>query len=439
MNYMVFHLLLACILLGAGVVSARDNTSGQAAPPGLSPFAPSPLLKTGRSLTPWLAWAGKAEVEYLHTIHVPLPSGGTGDDTALTPELSLAFALAPSRYVQGFLAVKLLGEFTHVPEEPDTHDFGVELIEALLRFTPLGDGRLAVHIGRQKFTDGREWLYDEELDAARAVYLWPRGAVELAVSRGGLVHKDVLLRQDTEHHHTYLARGSYAPHQHLRLAAYVLWRDDRTAARERPLFFGLHADGTLLEHLRYWLESAYVRGRDGAQPVRGFGVDVGGTYAPPLPFAPSVTLGFAFGTGDGDPNDGVDTGFRQTGLHGNKGKFNGVAGFQYYGEFLDPELSNLAIWTVGFGLKPGNQSSLDLVYHNYHQHKAADHLRDARLPAPPDGRHTHLGHEIDLVLGSKSLMPVELTLVLGYFAPGKAFPATYAPSVFFRFNVQVAL
>ena len=425
------------MLLVGDVVSALDTTPGPAALPDLSPFAPPTALQTRRSVTPWLTWGGEVEVEYLHTTHARLPSGGTGDDAALIPELSLALALAPSRYVQGFIAVKLLGEFTHVPEEPDTHEIGFELTEAFLRVTPLGDGPLAVYIGRQTFTDDREWLYDAELDAARAVYLWPHGAVELAVSRGGLVHKDVLLRQDTERHDTYLVRGTYAPHTRLHLAAYVLWRDDRTEARERPLFFGLHADGMLLEHLHYWLESAYVRGRDGAQPVRGFGIDVGGTYAPPLPFAPSVTLGVAFGTGDGNPDDGMDTRFRQTGLQGNKGKFNGVAGFQYYGESLDPELSNLAIWTVGLGLKPSKKSSLDLVYHDYHQHTAADTLRNVRLQVTPDGRHTHLGHEIDLVLGSKELTPLDLTLVLGYFTPGKALPSTSTYSVFFRFNVQV--
>lgn len=437
MHHVVFQLLLSCLLLVEGVVSARANTLGQPAPPDLGPFAPRPLLKTGKNLGPWLTWGGKAEVEYLHATHVPLSSGGTGDHTALEPELSLGFALAPSRYVQGLLAVKLLGEFTHVPEEPDTQERGFELTEAFLRFTPLGDGRLAVHIGRQKFTDSREWLYDEELDAVRAVYLWPYGAVELAVTRGGLAHKDVLRRQGTEQHHTYLARGTYALHKGLHLAAYVLWRDDRTAARERPLFVGLHATGTLREHLHYWLEAAHVRGRDGTQPLRGFGVDVGGTYAPPLPLAPSVTLGFAFGTGDGDPDDGVNTAFRQTGLQGNKGKFNGVAGFQYYGELLDPELSNLAVWTLGIGLKPGKLSSLDLVYHAYHQHQAADHLRSARLPVTPDGRHTRLGQALDLVLGSKALMPAELTLVLGYFAPGQALPSAYVPSIFFRVTAQV--
>jgi hypothetical protein len=81
--------------------------------------------------------------------------------------------------------------------------------------------------------------------------------------------------------------------------------------------------------------------------------------------------------------------------------------------------------------------TLDLVYHDYHQHKAADTLRNVRLQVTSDGRHTHLGHEIDLVLGYKEITPLDLTLVLGYFTPGKALPFTATYSVFFRFNVQV--
>ena len=34
----------------------------------------------------------------------------------------------------------------------------------------------------------------------------------------------------------------------------------------------------------------------------------------------------------------------------NRGKFNGVVSFRYYGEVLDPELTNLRILTLGIGL-----------------------------------------------------------------------------------------
>ena len=106
-------------------------------------------------------------------------------------------------------------------------------------------------------------------------------------------------------------------------AAYVFIRDDRSLARERPVFVGLQARGALGEALTYWLELAHVRGRDGPRSIREWGVDVG------------------------------------------------VTCFKYYGELLDPELSNLAVATLGLGLRPTEWSSIDLVAYHYRQATAS--------------------------------------------------------------------
>ena len=47
------------------------------------------------------------------------------------------------------------------------------------------------------------------------------------------------------------------------------------------------------------------------------------------------------------------------GLQENEADFGGAASFKDYGEVLDPELSNLAIFTVGLGLRPSEKFSLD--------------------------------------------------------------------------------
>ncbi|MGE3541994.1 MAG: alginate export family protein [Candidatus Tectimicrobiota bacterium] len=423
------------------MVSVLEPSQQVRSAPVLSPplplFMPRTALRAEGRLAPGLSWGGKAEVEYLSVTPGYRPFGSNTGASALEPELSLGLALRPNPYLQGFMAVKLLGEFTSLPQEPDQHETGVELTEAFLLYKPLWDERLVVQIGRQTFSDAREWLYDDELDAVRLFYRCSQGTLELAASRGGLLHKDILRRQATEQQYTYLIHPTYAPHPSLHLAAYLLWRQDYTSARDRSVFLGLRASGRLRDDLTYWLEAAHVRGQDGGQHLRGFGVDLGATYTLPLPLTPAVTLGWAFGTGDGEADDATDSSFRQTGLHGNKGKFTGVSGFQYYGEVLDPELSNLLIWTAGFGIRPSRRSSLDLVYHDYYQHQAATDLREARLPAVLNGRHTHVGREIDLVLGVRDFVPLEITLVLGYFAPGKAWDSAASGSVFVRANLEV--
>ena len=118
----------------------------------------------------------------------------------------------------------------------------------------------------------------------------------------------------------------------------------------------------------------------------------------------------------------MDRRFRQTGLQENEARFSGVTRIQYYGELLDPELSNLAIFTGGIGIRPTKRSSIDLVYHYYLQDKVSTSIRSAEIDADPSGLSKRLGSEIDLVVGYEKLKDIEVKCVLGYFIPGKAFP-----------------
>ncbi|MGH9390554.1 MAG: alginate export family protein, partial [Vicinamibacteria bacterium] len=168
---------------------------------------------------------------------------------------------------------------------------------------------------------------------------------------------------------------------------------------------------------------AYAGGQDGANRIRGWGVDLGATYEFPVPWKPALTLGFAFGSGDANPDDGTDQSFRQTGLQENEGDFGGATTFKYYGEVLDPELSNLAIFTAGIGIRPSEKFSLDLVYHYYLQNRASATIRNAGIDAEPSGRSRRLGSGIDFIVGVQELWDrLDVKLVVGYFLPGAAFP-----------------
>ena len=131
-----------------------------------------------------------------------------------------------------------------------------------------------------------------------------------------------------------------------------------------------------------------------------------------LPLEPSLTVGFAIGSKS----------FRQTGLQDNSGRFNGVSKFKYYGEVLDPELSNIMIWTGGLGIIPFDETSLDIVYHYYAQVKKSDKLRDANVDEDLTGEDRDLGHEVDMIFGSEIIKNVQVVLITGVFMPGKAFP-----------------
>jgi hypothetical protein len=210
----------------------------------------------------------------------------------------------------------------------------------------------------------------------------------------------------------------------------------------RLIWFGLSANGRIRlggpGRLYYWLDVAGVSGKDtftdysgprGSQivasretvDVLGAGLDVGLIWETRLPGRPSLSLGYAFGSGHAGDTEERDRGFRQTGLQGNSDRLRGVVSFGYYGEQLDPELSNIHILTAGVGIGFFERSSVDLVYHHYRQDRAAPFLRDAGVKRDPLGIHKPIGDEIDLIVGWEDLEPLELKLIASAFRAGKAF------------------
>jgi len=381
--------------------------------------------ETRYRLTPSLSFGAEIELDYIFRRNRDLDGRRDDETSLLAPELSLAFSLDPAPMLQAFLNLTLSRELV-LAEGPDgagaREEAAVEVKEAFVRLRP-GDV-FSLQLGRQRFEDEREWLYDEELDAVRLRYGLGAFALEASASRNGLVRKDLASDADRDRINNYILHARYRLPREIELEGYVIVRDDRDADRRRLVFLGVRSRGEPVEDLDYWFELGYVGGRDGPSRVRGWGVDLGVTYELQVGPKPALTLGLAFGSGDRNPEDGLDRSFRQTGLQENEGDFGGSASFRYYGEVLDPELSNLAIVTVGLGVRPGEQFSLDLVYHYYLQHRASTALRSA-LDAEPSGRSPHLGHGLDLIVGLEEIWArLDVKAVLGYFWPGAAFPGS---------------
>lgn len=388
-------------------------------------FDPEAPPETRYRLGPFLTFGAEIELDYVFRRNLDLDDRRDDDVSLLTPELSLAWSFDPAPTFQAFLNVALSREFVlaeGVDGAGTNEDIALEVKEAFLRAGPLPGG-LSIQIGRQRFEDEREWLYDEELDAVRLRYGRGALAVELSASRNGLVRKDVLSAAERERINNYVLLASYRLPREIELEGYAIVRDDRAADRRRPVFLGVRSRGEPVQDLDYWLELGYVGGRDGPNRIRGWGTDLGLTYELQAGPRPALTLGLAFGSGDGDPDDGLDRSFRQTGLQENEADFGGAASFQYYGEVLDPELSNLAIFTAGIGVRPSERFSLDLVYHYYLQHRASNALRNAGIHAEPSGRSRRLGGEVDFIVALVEIFNrVDVKAALGYFVPGAAYP-----------------
>jgi alginate production protein len=380
--------------------------------------------ETRYRLTPALTFGAEVELAYEFRRSLEREERREVDESSLTPELSLAASFDPNPAFQGFLNVALLREFLleGAGDTGASEEVALELTEAFLRLGALSDGP-SVQVGRQRFEDEREWLYDEELDALRLRYLRGALAAELSASRHGLARKDLLRPNRGERIDNYALGATYRLPRSIELEGYAIVRNDRAADRRRPVFLGVRSRGEPVEDLDYWLELGYVGGRDGPERIGGWGLDLGAIYEWQTGPRPALTLGVAFGSGDRDPDDGLDRSFRQTGLQDNEGDFGGSASFKYYGEVLDPELSNLAVFTAGTGIRPGERFSLDLVYHYYLQHRPSEALRDAGIDAEPCGCSRRLGSAVDLIVGLEEVRGrVDAVAVLGYLSPGAAFP-----------------
>ena len=286
--------------------------------------------------------------------------------------------------------------------------------------------------GRRNFEDPRLWLYDAALDAFIVKHRLGDVHTEASVSRENLWDLDLMRNVPRGRIDNYIWYTEYRRIEDHKLAGYAIYRYDnqRPSQEGRPLFMGVRAYGRPSDAFNYWTELGVVRGTDELrQKLSGHAFDVGFTYRfPDLPLTPSFTLGFASGSGDGNPADNKNTAFRQTGLQSNETRFGGVTQFKLYGEALDPELSNLQIFTAGVAFRPLANVFVDLVYHRYRLNSFAEELRGSAITALMNQGDTPLskevGSEFDVILGFRNMFGLRrlgFELRAGWFFPGNAF------------------
>ena len=384
------------------------------------------------------------------------------DDDEVVPDLSAIVGIAAD-LGSTFLYTELLAEreFFLEGEEPlqeETSD--VRLGETYFELRGIATPRLSLAIGRQKFNEEREWYYNTKvLDAVRALVDLPGVALEASVSRDLFDESRNLREQDKTN---VIIQARHEEGDDLELQGYFIRRDDDAEIEESPRILGLRLLGEPGRHFEYWADLARETGRRGVfdavtattvtRDVRAEAADLGATFRPRVAWDPSLTLGYAWGSGEVEaalPEDldereaalallasDTDGTFRQSGIERNRGKFNGVVSFRYYGEVLEPELSNLRIITAGLGLRPRRSVSLDVIYHRYRQDEAGRRLSNAGIDGDPDGTDPELGEEWDVALGFEPDRRVELRMTAGLFLPGDAFDPELEPASAVRLQAK---
>jgi alginate production protein len=405
------------------------------------PFDPNAPPRTTIPIGPNLTFGGYIELNAESDRGYSLNTKTNDATSIFTPKLSPAFSYDPNRYLQIYANPTVETPVAFEETIDNTQTPAVKLNLAFLTLKNIVDG-VRLQVGRQRFIDTKRWLFNESMDAARLAYQYENISLELSASRFSLFQTDLLNRERKDIGETSINYYSYldykfGPKNHV--GVFALYQDEQLLNQKHPIFVGLQSEGRIVKHLKYWLQTAIVRGTDGSRHIRGEAIDVGLTQVFGGALEPSITVGYAYGTGDSNPNDNVDTSFRQTGFQGNSDKFNGVARFKYYGEVLDPRLTNLMIFTGGVGIRPGEKTSFDLVYHYYLQDHASTSIRGSDLTTDPTGLSKYVGNEVDLVAGYQEIAALQTKFVLGYFMPGRAFTDTsrdgaFLASILFRYN-----
>ncbi|WP_193323309.1 alginate export family protein [Erwinia endophytica] len=282
-----------------------------------------------------------------------------------------------------------------------------------------------VRLGRWLLRDERRWLFDEDIDGVYARF-GDKWLTEVGAGRVNYWQRNLLdssTRGDNNNLMTLLSQ--YEVSKRGRLGGYVVWQHDRSAAKnDRQLNLGVRSWSSQRGALSHWLEVGTVRGRQDDQSLRGYAVDGGATFRLlKVPLQPRFTLGYAWGSGDSDDDDGVSKRYRQTGLQGNEATLGGLAKYNIYGAALDPELTNIHILTAGAGINVGKEVSLDLIYHYYRQDHLAALVEDTtELTAKYDRMTTKkLGSALDVVIGWRPYSQVRLEARAGWFAPSSRF------------------
>lgn len=149
---------------------------------------------------------------------------------------------------------------------------------------------------------------------------------------------------------------------------------------------------------------------------------------------PVFHIGYAYGSGDGNPNDGDDHAFRQTDLDSNSSHLAGFSSsVNHYGSVLRPDLSNIHIATLGVNVPVTNALDVAGFYHYYALAEADGSVAASGIDAPVNGDDRDLGHGLDIMFNLDVAKQfnydpvvadqINLKTTLGGFVAGSAYGA----------------
>ncbi len=255
-----------------------------------------------------------------------------------------------------------------------------------------------LNFGRMRFSDPNKWVADASVTGVHFGRIRGSSGFELAAVRG--------TRKNTSNYVlAHLSKAEQAKKQ----GAFAILENGPNGDR-------LHVSGyqnrTVSARISHQWNVGLVMGDAANGRSAGLGIDWRGVRKLKGDrLNPQLTLGFAIGS----------PGFQQTGLHSNKTYDGGQTQFNRYGYLYRPELTNLAVFTLAYGLRPSRKFSVDFGMHIYAQPRPSTTATTGRIQGQTTGRSGYLGSEISIAGAWRPSKTTKIEFGAARFAPGAAY------------------
>lgn len=322
-------------------------------------------------------------------------------------------------------------------DDEDTTNLNfVEMRQAWVEFDQLWNiPILSLKAGRQRFYEPRGLWWNRDLDAARLSLNSTLTNSFIAIGENLSKYRigdDNDLEREEEKRLRILGELSHQPVKNHEIGLRFLYEEDHSGTKNigqtvpdndrdtednNLLWAGARASGKT-DNITYRADIMAVRGEEtittttpgpGAdlrtvstitdRDVFGWGFDGSINIELDTPLEPTLTVGYAYGSGD--DGNGDNNAFRQTGLEGNTSispAGRASSALRNYGEVLRPELSNLHIVNTGINIPVFQASDINLNYFNYWLDENATTLRSSGISARLNNSDKHVGQALDLAV-----------------------------------------
>ena len=300
----------------------------------------------------------------------------------------------------------------------------LDVKELYVKSKNLFNNNANILIGRKYLKDERGWYYKTSLDT-----------IGISNKNDLLLYELYLGKRLTKNNSSYdpnevatnlkdakflFAHLSYEYFKDNTIEGFFIHEDNKNAAKKLN-WTGLRAQGKIPQQnfnmLSYWGDVATMQGDLNQSSTTGLGFDIGAKYYFTNYFA-AVAGSLAYGSGGGNL-------FVQPSFTNNRSNYlSKDLSFRYYGEFLQPELSNMTIGSLYFlrYLNTLKDKTVILAIHNYTQNKHSTTQYSAtNKTVNPGGKKRNIGNEIDLILHYDLIPGTYWRYSVGYFMGGDAY------------------